>query len=33
MGEVRERCWVTVKQALGRIVDDGLRDVFRKAIG
>jgi 8-oxo-dGTP pyrophosphatase MutT (NUDIX family) len=31
--EVRERSWVTVKQALGRIVDDGLREVVRKAVG
>jgi 8-oxo-dGTP pyrophosphatase MutT (NUDIX family) len=29
---VRTRCWLTMKQALARIDDDGLREVLRQAI-
>jgi 8-oxo-dGTP pyrophosphatase MutT (NUDIX family) len=30
--EVRERCWLSIRQALVRIEDEGLREVVRKAI-
>jgi 8-oxo-dGTP pyrophosphatase MutT (NUDIX family) len=29
---VRERCWLTIRQALGRINDEGLREVIRNAM-
>jgi 8-oxo-dGTP pyrophosphatase MutT (NUDIX family) len=29
---IRERCWVTPKQALERIFDEGLREVVRKTM-
>ena len=30
--DMRERCWLSIKQALGRIEDQGLREVVRKVI-
>jgi 8-oxo-dGTP pyrophosphatase MutT (NUDIX family) len=30
---VRERCWVTPSQAIGRIEDPGLRDILRVVAG
>ena len=32
-GAIRERCWLTLSQAIGRIEDAGLREILRGVAG